>query len=191
MLKTYRIIPLVFILFLFGFTLITVAPVFAQGQWDKSMGMRHPDRPCMIVNSCGVDGRSPAQIASDPFDTGVHSPMPTSTSPSGGEVAQLNARIAELEAENARLIVQQGEIARTSGIAASNSLQKYMKLQSEHMIKSLEVGRLQNVQSEVQYLCKLSGGGTIDSNRWVSPLTRNLKRMCIPSTANKYGYEVK
>ena len=30
MLKTYRIIPLVFILFLFGFTLITVAPVFAQ-----------------------------------------------------------------------------------------------------------------------------------------------------------------
>ena len=30
MLKTYRIIPLVFILFLFGFTLISVAPVFAQ-----------------------------------------------------------------------------------------------------------------------------------------------------------------
>ena len=30
MLKTYRIIPLVFILFLFGFTLITVSPVFAQ-----------------------------------------------------------------------------------------------------------------------------------------------------------------
>ena len=30
MLKTYRIIPLVFILFLFGFTIITVAPVFAQ-----------------------------------------------------------------------------------------------------------------------------------------------------------------
>jgi len=30
MLKTHRIIPLVFILFLFGFTLITVAPVFAQ-----------------------------------------------------------------------------------------------------------------------------------------------------------------
>ena len=30
MLKAYRIIPLVFILFLFGFTFITVAPVFAQ-----------------------------------------------------------------------------------------------------------------------------------------------------------------
>jgi hypothetical protein len=67
MLKTYRIIPLVFILFLFGFTLITVSPVFA---WDKSMGMRHPDRPCMIVNACGEDFRSPALIASDPYDTG-------------------------------------------------------------------------------------------------------------------------
>ena len=32
MLKTYRIIPLVFILCLFGLTLITVAPVFAQEQ---------------------------------------------------------------------------------------------------------------------------------------------------------------
>ena len=30
MLKTYRIIPLVFILFLFGFTLITVSPVIAE-----------------------------------------------------------------------------------------------------------------------------------------------------------------
>ena len=30
MLKTYRIIPLVFILLLFGFTLITESPVFAQ-----------------------------------------------------------------------------------------------------------------------------------------------------------------
>jgi len=30
MLKTYRIFPLVFILFLFGFTLIIVAPVLAE-----------------------------------------------------------------------------------------------------------------------------------------------------------------
>jgi hypothetical protein len=107
MLKTYRIIPLVFILFLFGFTLFTVAPVFAQtldqliervekleafhagqtvppvveqptltpvpskidGPWDKSMGMRHPDRPCMKVNACGPDKRSAKEIASDPYDT--------------------------------------------------------------------------------------------------------------------------
>ena len=130
MLKTYRIIPLVFILFLFGFTFITVAPVLAQstqvlqsrineleralchlhpdeppsfcnevfnrkvhsldkraqeslarqeslrlssGPWDKSMGMRHPARPCMdrrrVPGGCGHDTRSPAQIKSDPYDT--------------------------------------------------------------------------------------------------------------------------
>ena len=70
MLKTYRIIPLVFILFLFGFTLFTVSPVFA---WDPSMGMRHPDRPCMNrakhPGGCGPDRRSPEQKASDPYDT--------------------------------------------------------------------------------------------------------------------------
>ena len=69
------------------------------------MGMRHPDRPCMKNArekgpkfGCGPDMRSPEQIASDPYDTGVHSPMPTSTSPSGGEVAELNAKISQLEA---------------------------------------------------------------------------------------------
>jgi hypothetical protein len=133
MLKTYRIIPLVFILFLFGFTFSTVSPLFAQtvdqliesiekldandrarvleykysppnrpsdatpaaaadGPWDKSMGMRHPARPCMdrtkVRGGCGPDTRSPEQIASDPYDTnnpvslaaraesGAHSPSP-------------------------------------------------------------------------------------------------------------------
>ena len=155
MLKTYRIIPFVFILFLFGFTLITASPVIAQtvdqliesiekldandrarvleykysppkrlsdvtpaaaadGPWDKSMGMRHPARPCMdrtkVPGGCGPDTRSPDVIASDPYDTnnpvsmaargetGADSPEQVSTSPSEGEVAQLNARIAELEA---------------------------------------------------------------------------------------------
>ena len=140
MLKTYRIIPFVFILFLFGFTLSTVAPVFA---WDPSMGMRHPDRPCMKNArekgprfGCGPDMRSPEQIASDPYDTNhpksqeargeadspvpsgetvADSPVPSSPSPSGGEVAELNARIAELEAENARLLAQQGAPADQSG----------------------------------------------------------------------------
>jgi len=53
MLKTYRIIPLVFILFLFGFTLFTVSPVIAQQQWNPSMGMCHNSRPCMKMNQCG------------------------------------------------------------------------------------------------------------------------------------------
>ena len=51
---------------------VTPAAV-ADGPWDKSMGMRHPDRPCMDrarhPGGCGPDRRSPEQIASDPFDT--------------------------------------------------------------------------------------------------------------------------
>ena len=75
MFKTYHIIPFVFILFLFGFTLITESPVFAQGQWGPSMEMRHPDRHCMKNGRlnprmrCAPDPRSPAEIASDPYDT--------------------------------------------------------------------------------------------------------------------------
>jgi hypothetical protein len=101
MLKTYRIIPLVFILFLFGFTLITVAPVFAQGQWNPSMGMCHNSRPCIKSNMCGSECAPHVRESKGwvkPNDTGVHSPMPTSTSPSGGEVAELNAKISQLEA---------------------------------------------------------------------------------------------
>mgnify|MGYP001286971883 CR=1 FL=1 len=40
----------------------------ADDPWDPSMGMRHPARPCMKVNSCGPDKRSADQIARDPFD---------------------------------------------------------------------------------------------------------------------------
>ena len=52
MLKTYRIIPVVFILFLFGFTLITVAPVFAQGQGVHSPmpTSQEPNRVCTEDN---------------------------------------------------------------------------------------------------------------------------------------------
>ena len=46
MLKTYRIIPLVFILFLFGFTLITVSPVFAadSAAFVECTQLKHPQQ---------------------------------------------------------------------------------------------------------------------------------------------------
>ena len=41
-------------------------------QWGPSMGMRHPDRPCMDrarnPGGCGLDTRSPDEKASDPYD---------------------------------------------------------------------------------------------------------------------------
>ena len=96
MLKTYRIIPLVFILFLFGFTLITVSPVYAQEQWNPSMGMCHNSRPGMKMNQCGDE--CAVHVRESKGWVNPNSPMPTSTSPSGGEVAELNARISGLEA---------------------------------------------------------------------------------------------
>ena len=154
MLKTYRIIPLVFILFLFGFTLFTVSPVFA---WDPSMGMRHPDRPCMKVNSCGPDKRSPAQIASDPWDNGG-TLMPTlqlqppkrggPPPPSGGEgteriqletrldeVAELDARIAESESQVATLTTTNAQLEeqlRSASAAAEPLNAKIAELKTEN-----------------------------------------------------------
>jgi hypothetical protein len=59
---------------------LTPVPSKIDGPWDKSMGMRHPARPCMVKGpgrdgtglgprGCGPDRRSPEQIASDPYDT--------------------------------------------------------------------------------------------------------------------------
>ena len=147
---------------------MTVSPVFA---WDKSMGMRHPDRPCMKNgllnprNGCGPDRRHPARIASDPYDTnnpasqaasnaikaagqhietvkplmGNDGGMPQGAS--GGEVAQVNKRIAAYESQvatltttNAQLQEQlkaardslQGAEARSARVRAGGSMENYM-----------------------------------------------------------------
>jgi len=102
MLKTYRIIPSTFILFLFGLTLISVSPVFAEDSPEftacKQIKPRGNFKLMQQKKNCFRDvarlfqGQSgPAQPVA-PID------------PSGGEVAQLNNRIAELEGQlsNAR-----------------------------------------------------------------------------------------
>jgi uncharacterized small protein (DUF1192 family) len=142
MLKTYRIIPLVFILFLFGFTLITVAPVFAQEQWNPSMGMCHNSRPCIKTNQCGSEcavhvreskgWMNPSEYQAARDAMAAQSPEQVSTSPSGGEVAQLNARIAELEAENARLLEQQRASADQSGGEVAQLNARIAELEAEN-----------------------------------------------------------
>jgi len=112
MLKTYRIIPFVFILFLFGFTLITESPVFAQEQWDKSMEMRHPDRPCMKVNGCGVDRRQAAQKASDPYDT--NNPVSQVARANGVDSQQEKTPAAQIVADS-----QQGQTPAAQVVADS------------------------------------------------------------------------
>ena len=64
MLKTYRIIPLVFILFLFGFTLSTVAPVLAQSTQENESRINaleellcslHPEAGTEKFSVCDVE----------------------------------------------------------------------------------------------------------------------------------------
>ena len=108
MLKTYRIIPSAFILFLFGLTLITVSPVSAQDSPEfmacKQIKPRGNFKLMKQKKNCFRDvarlfqGQSgPAQPVA-PID------------PSGGEVAQLNNRIAELEGQLSAAAASQGPL---------------------------------------------------------------------------------
>ena len=152
MLKTYRIIPLVFILFLFGFTLVTVAPVLAED--------------------------SPEFVACQQIKPSGDFQLLREKKNCFRDVARaLQDQISELTNE--------AEILRSQVKSVNQNVSNNII----PLLDSVRQGR-DKLRGEVLYLCKLSGGGTIDSNKWVSRLRGNLKRMCIPSTANDYGYEV-
>ena len=109
MLKTYRIIPLVFILFLFGFTLITVSPVIAEDspefvacQQIKPQGnfkLMRQKKNCFRDVARSFQGQSGNSI------------QPVApTDPSGGEVAELNARIVESQSQVATLTTTNAQL---------------------------------------------------------------------------------
>jgi predicted RNase H-like nuclease (RuvC/YqgF family) len=114
MLKTYRMIPLVFILFLFGFTLITVSPVIAEDSPEFVACQQIKPRDIQTLKNkkdcfrdlarALVTGGAVAQA------NGADSPEQVSTSPSGGEVAELNARIAESESQVATLTTTNAQL---------------------------------------------------------------------------------
>jgi hypothetical protein len=176
MLKTYRIIPLVFILCLFGLTLISVSPVIAEEPWNPSMGMCHNSRPCMIANSCGKQC-SQAVRACKGFvhprgeescnDRAAQSPEQVSTSPSGGEVAELNAKIAELEAENARLLAMQTAPADPSGgeVAQLNALTAQLDAQNARLLamQTAPAGEVAQLRSQLD-----------NAIRWIVQVGNNL-----------------
>ena len=72
-----------------------MSPVFAQEQWDPSMGMRYPLRPCMLVNSCGPDNRTPDEKASDPYDK--NNPASLEARANKADSPKQESTIAELE----------------------------------------------------------------------------------------------
>jgi DNA repair exonuclease SbcCD ATPase subunit len=107
-------IPLVFILFLFGFTLITVSPVIAEDSPEFVACQQIKPRDIQTLKNkkdcfrdlarALVTGGAVAQA------NGADSPEQVSTSPSGGEVAELNARIAESESQVATLTTTNAQL---------------------------------------------------------------------------------
>jgi hypothetical protein len=94
MLQKLKIIPCAFILFSFGFTLITASPVIAEKPWNPSMGMCHNSRPCIIKNACGAQCAPHVRKSK-----GWKNPSEYQAS----RVAHLNAKISGLEAKLTRL----------------------------------------------------------------------------------------
>jgi DNA repair exonuclease SbcCD ATPase subunit len=109
MLPKLKITSCAFILFLLGFTLFTVAPVFAadsaafkQCQQIKPQGKFGPMKQ---KKNCF---RDVARALQDQSGDSVQSVAPAE--PSGGEVAQLNARIAESESQVATLTTTNAQL---------------------------------------------------------------------------------
>jgi chromosome segregation ATPase len=98
MLNTYRIIPVVFILFLFGFTLFTVAPVIAEDSPEfVACQQIKPSGDFQLLHEKKNCFRDVARALQD--QSGNSIPQVPPADQSGGEVAQLNAKIAEMADE--------------------------------------------------------------------------------------------
>ena len=117
MLKTYRIIPLVFILFFFGFTLITVAPVFAQSAQENENRINALEELlCSLHPEAGTEKYSVCDVAKQREREGRDS------------VRQIDraeaerVRQAEMEAESLR----QAEMEKESISHGRNSCKKFV-----------------------------------------------------------------
>ena len=93
---TYRIIPLVFILCLFGLTLITVSPVFAEDSPEfVTCQQIKPAGDFNLMKQKKNCFRDVARFSQDQSDDSMQPVAPSD--PSGGEVDQLKARMDEYE----------------------------------------------------------------------------------------------
>ena len=166
MLKTYRIIPLVFILFLFGFTLITVAPVFAEDSPEfVACQQIKPSGDFRLMKQKKNCFRDVARSFQGQSGNSMQPVAPTD--PSGGEVAELNAKIAELEAENARLLAMQTAPADPSGgeVAQLNALTAQLDAQNARLLamQTAPAGEVAQLRSQLD-----------NAIRWIVQVGNNL-----------------
>jgi hypothetical protein len=115
MLKTHRIIPLVFILFFFGFTLITVAPVLAQSTQElESRISALEELLCSLHPEAGTEKYSVCDVAKQ------SGRVETDSVRQRDRAEAERVRQAEMEAE--RLAVIEAERVRQAEIAEAERL---------------------------------------------------------------------
>ena len=119
MLKTYRIIPLVFILFFFGFTLITVAPVLAQStQENESRINALEELLCSLHPEAGTEKHSVCDVKKQRGRVETDSVRQMDRAEAEREAAR--GRLAEIEAERERQAVI-AEVERVRQIEAERA----------------------------------------------------------------------
>ena len=133
MLKTYRIIPLVFILFFFGFTFSTVSPVLAEDSPEfiacQQIKPNGGFRLMKQKKNCFRDVARLYQVAS------VNSAV-TPSDPSGGEVAELNAKISGLEGRLGQVAVVNVQISELrAGLTELKGVVRALQEQSQNPIQ--------------------------------------------------------
>jgi septal ring factor EnvC (AmiA/AmiB activator) len=95
MLKTYRIIPVVFILFLFGFTLITVSPVIAEDSGEVAeLNARIVESQSQVATLSGQHVELQSQVATL---TTTNAQLQEQLRAASAAAEPLNAKISQLE----------------------------------------------------------------------------------------------
>jgi uncharacterized small protein (DUF1192 family) len=159
MLKTYRIIPVVFILFLFGFTLITVSPVIAEDSAAfvecQQIKPRGKFRPMKQKKNCF---RNLARALQDQSGDSVQAVVPVETS--GSEVAELNVTIAALQSQVATLSGQHVELQSQVATLTTTNAQLQEPLNAKIAELNAENARLlaQQNASDAFSKARFSGG---------------------------------
>ena len=124
MLKTYRIIPLVFILFLFGFTLITVTPVLAEDSPEfVACQQIKPGGDFQTMKNKKDCFRDVARLSQQQSGDSMQLVAPT-IGTSLDEVVHLNTRIAEAESQVTTLTTTNAQLQEQITHNAQNLCQK-------------------------------------------------------------------
>ena len=183
MLRKFKITTCAFILCLFGLTLMTVSPVFAadSAAFVECTQLKHPQRnfkQLLNKKNCFRDlakalvkGGAVAQA------NGADSPEQVSTSPSGGEVAELNARIVESQSQVATLSGQHVELQSQVATLTTTNAQLQEQLRAASAAAEPLNARIAELEAENATLRGQQGAPADPSGGEVAELNAKISQL--------------